>query len=92
METKRKFKIDYILEKLLVHLNRNEVLLNNRDQLDQKYVSKLYNRDIVSEYQSNSVKFKGTIIGIDDQGFLLIKKEDNVVYKFNAKEIKTIIK
>ena len=92
LQTKHKFKIDYILEKLLVHLNKNEVLLNNRDQLDQKYVNKLYNKDIVSEYQSNGVKFKGTIIGIDDLGLLMIRKEDNLVYKFNAKEIKTIIK
>ena len=92
LETKSRFEIDYILEKLLIHLDRNKILLDHRVQLDQKYVSKLYNRNAISEYQSKGIKFKGTIIGVDDLGLLLIRKEDNIVYKFNAKEIKTIIR
>lgn len=92
LETKSRFEIDYILEKLLIHLDRNKILLDHRVQLDQKYVSNLYNRNAISEYQSKGVKFKGTIIGVDDLGLLLIRKEDNIVYKFNAKEIKTIIR
>ena len=92
LETKSRFKIDYILEKLLIHLDRNKILLDHRVQLDQKYVSNLYNRNAISEYQSKGVRFKGTIIGVDDFGLLLIRKEDNIVYKFNTKEIKTIIK
>lgn len=87
---KKKFKISLILEKLLIHLKKNNDILSDRELINQLYQRNLYNKDIVSLYESKGRKFKGILVGVSDLGLLLIQKENDEIVKFNLKEIKMI--
>ena len=85
---KKHFKIDLILNKLLCHLKRNN-LVSNRALINKKYQDNLYRKDVISIYETQGLKFKGTIVGVNDLGLLLVRKNNKIV-KFNLKEIKMI--
>ena len=89
IELKKQFKINLILDNLLSHLKRNN-LVRNRTLTNKKYEDNLYRKDIVSEYENQGVKFKGTIVGVNDLGLLLVRKNDDKIVEFNLKEIKMI--
>ena len=83
------FKIDLILNKLLCHLKRNN-LVSNRALTNKKYQDNLYRKDVISVYETQGLKFKGTIVGMNDLGLLLVRKKNDKIVKFNLKEIKMI--
>ena len=89
IELKKHFKIDLILNKLLCHLKRNN-LVSNRALTNKKYQDNLYRKDVISVYETQGLKFKGTIVGVNDLGLLLVRKKNDKIVKFNLKEIKMI--
>ena len=62
-------------------LNKNEI-----NQIKYDYQSKLFQKNEACEYEDQNGKFKGEIIGINDNGFLLIKVE-NETREYGIKEI-----
>ena len=89
IELQKHFKIDLILNELLRHLKRNN-LVSNRSVTNKKYQDNLYKKDVINIYENQGVKFKATLVGVNDLGLLLLRKENNKIVKFNLKEIKMI--
>lgn len=60
------------------------------DAIDKDYFSKLLNYDNWAEYQHENQVFKGKIVDVMDEGYLILETEDGNFQKFGFGEIKQL--
>ncbi len=86
----KKFDINQIKNYILQSLsNRIECFrIGKSNQKD--YLELLYLKDTKALFESNNHSFQGVILGVDQQGALLIECEDNTVEVFRHQEVKFV--
>lgn len=83
------FEIDYFLELLIMEMNRNFELIQRSDfsTLKRKYSEHLFRLNVESTYSDLNGEFTGKILGVNEQGQLLVFRNGSVV-DYGIKEIK----
>ena len=89
IELKKNFILKEIKFKLLKSLKNNIEMYREGKSFDLKYIHKLYMKDKVSVFESNSIKFNGIIRGVEDNGKLIVETRGSVK-KFAMNEIKML--
>ena len=92
-ETTNNITKELILEELLIQLNTNFQLLNQKQysKLKSNYLEKLWLLGVPSLFESNKDKFTGIIRGTDEFGRLQIE-QNHQVKTYDLKEVKFILR
>ena len=56
-------------------------------EIDDEYEQLLFQRGYWSSYSSKEGDFEGKILGVDENGLLMIETRDNTIIKFDYKEV-----
>lgn len=88
LELNKSYLIDEELIKLSKAIEKSYSLLKQGEQREQRktYTDRLYRLDQVATYEINGVRVKGEIIGINEEGKLLVNFDGHVT-DFGHKEI-----
>ncbi len=92
-KTPLKFNLEYILHKILKHLEYYYLCTKKGDFTSQKqeYFSHLFQYDIWANYElPNGEVFLGKIIDINQEGYIEIQTEEMNIKSFGLKEIKFV--
>ena len=89
IELKKNFVLKEIKFKLLNSLKKNIEMYREGANFDLKYIHKLYMKDKVSVFESDSIKFNGIIRGVKESGRLIVETSESVK-KFAMNEIKML--
>lgn len=87
---KKEIDLEEVLSLFLSKLEANIKLLNEKKytELEEKYLSNLYKRNIPSMFKTaENVLFMGKIIGVSQNGQLQIELEDETLKEFGVKEV-----
>jgi len=84
-------KLDRIMEKIFVFIEKYYLNLRSKryDFLQNEYLKRLLNYNIISNYRQNGRIFEGTIVGVEANGLLKLEV-DGELKRFNFKEIEYI--
>ena len=85
---KKEFDIAKISMQLLQFLAERMKQYRNGFSQDQDYLSSLYLKDKVAAFESKDLQFMGIIKGVNQNGKLLIKTEDDTIKAFDSQEVK----
>ena len=87
-ETAKEYKLQAILEQVLVHIENRYLQLRGGqyDQLKMLYLQRLYWFQEPHTFQRNGKLFVGMIVGIDTYGRLAIATDETIHY-FDVKEV-----
>lgn len=85
---KKEFDIAKISIQLLQFLAERMKQYRNGFSQDQDYLSSLYLKDKVAAFESKDLQFMGIIKGVNQNGKLLIKTEDDTIKAFDSQEVK----
>jgi len=85
---KKEFDIAKISMQLLQFLAERMKQYRNGFSQDQDYLSSLYLKDKVAAFESKDLQFMGIIKGVNQNGKLLIKTEDDTIKAFDRQEVK----
>lgn len=88
-QTKENYDLEEILSGLLTKLENSYHLIENKNwqQIIETYNSKLFRKDLISDFKVADEIFNGTIQSVDEFGILHVKLENNEVKSFKNKEI-----
>ncbi|MEO9806343.1 MAG: biotin--[acetyl-CoA-carboxylase] ligase [Reichenbachiella sp.] len=84
----QKTEIDEIIEKILVNLEKKylELKKGKVKLLESQYLARLYRFKVESIYETSGRIFRGSIVGVNQNGLLKIK-EDEMIHEFAFKEV-----
>lgn len=91
-QTGRQFELEEVLNKLLQIMFDSYVLIENKDweSIRETYNSRLFRRNIMSQFKKDGKIFRGKILDIDDNGSLRVETEDGMIRSFMHKEVELI--
>ncbi|MEZ4778373.1 MAG: biotin--[acetyl-CoA-carboxylase] ligase [Flavobacteriaceae bacterium] len=87
------FSLDEVFEKVLqaVLSELHQVKVSNPEAYKKQYESYLYKIGVVCAFEDIERKmFQGIIVGVSNNGLLLVKLQDNTVKEYRLKEIKML--
>jgi BirA family transcriptional regulator, biotin operon repressor / biotin---[acetyl-CoA-carboxylase] ligase len=92
LETGKLFLIKDVLNRLCICFSKWYNILNekNFDLIRIFYLSKLYRKGELSRFEISNERIIATINGINEDGRLLLEKDDGEILKINFKEVKYI--
>ncbi len=61
---------------------------NKFELLHRNYERQLFKKDKACMFEENGIKFLGKILGVTNQGLLIIEKENQIIKEYNFKEVK----
>jgi len=84
--------IDEVLSAVLLQWDVYSELLSplKKSEIDAAYLELMYGFDEWLQYQSNGLSFEGKIIGVKENGKLIVEMRDGKKKKFDLKEISLI--
>jgi len=87
--TNTQFDCETILTEVVAEINSFYELLRQGefDRIDRKYISSLYRLNEKHGFRTGSEVFEGEIIGVNDIGQLLIRRDDGQILNFHFKEV-----
>jgi len=87
--TNQHYDTDCILIEVLTAINYYYVLLREGEdeKIDQEFISVLYRLNEKHLFKAEDEVFSGEIIGINEIGQLLVRKEDDKIMDFHFKEV-----
>jgi BirA family biotin operon repressor/biotin-[acetyl-CoA-carboxylase] ligase len=87
--TNQHYDCEIILSEILSGIDWYYHLLREGKEaaIDQEFISVLYRRDEKHYYKADDDIFEGEIIGVNEIGQLLIRKNDGKVLEFHFKEV-----
>ncbi|MBC6399408.1 MAG: biotin--[acetyl-CoA-carboxylase] ligase [Ekhidna sp.] len=92
LETNRFYDIEDVIEKLLCKIEEwyDKLLREDFLEIKSQYYQRLMWFNDIHEYESDSVRFKGKITGIDEYGRLLVETINGLRRTFRIKEVEFI--
>lgn len=86
--TLKSYALDELLPDLLVHLEKNYLLLRNGHYglLKMRYLQHLFRYQEIHLFRRGDVSFRGMIVGVTDTGLLAVQIDNRLEY-FDFKEI-----
>ena len=92
LETGKEFAIDDMLDSLCKSLTKWYMILHNEDyeHISNAYSNALYKIEELVSYEIANEKIKAKIKGVNDDGKLLLEKENGELLKMNFKEVKYV--
>ena len=90
IETKKTYKVDKVLNKLVKHLNIrfNYLLLNDFNKINEDYLQNLYRINEFHKFETLNTVFEAKIKTIDKIGQLVLELKSGDIQTFGFKEIK----
>jgi len=90
--TNQHYDCEKILTEVLSGINYYYAMLRNgdEDKIDQEFISVLYRLNERHSFRAEKEVFKGEIIGGNEIGQLIIRKEDDEILQFHFKEVEFI--
>lgn len=87
--TNKHYDCEAILAEVISGINWYYDLLRKgeEDQIDMEYISHLYRLNETCKYRSENEVFEGEIIGVNEIGQLLIRRNDGKILDFHFKEV-----
>jgi BirA family biotin operon repressor/biotin-[acetyl-CoA-carboxylase] ligase len=87
--TNQHYDCEIILSEILSGINRYYALLleGQEEAIDQQFINVLYHLNEKHLYKAEDEIFEGEIIGVNEIGQLLIRKNDGEVLEFHFKEV-----
>ncbi len=91
--TNQHFDCESVLSEILSGIDRFYSLLRNgaEEQIDQEFISVLYRLNEKHWFRSEQEKFEGEIIGVNEIGQLLIRKQNGEILDFHFKEVEFLM-
>jgi BirA family biotin operon repressor/biotin-[acetyl-CoA-carboxylase] ligase len=91
--TKKQFDLDALLAQLLDGIDHYYKLLcsGNNKAINQEFESHLFRIGKIYSFNDETGPFDGTILGVNDIGQLLIRKESGEIRAYHFKEVEYII-
>ena len=89
LELKKHFSLEQVQNYLLSSLENRIKSYRNKEVLDVKYLDVLFQKDKVSCFEANSIKFNGIIRGVTERGRLIVETGD-LINNFDLKDIKML--
>ena len=86
----KKFDINQIKNYILQSLSNRIECFRIGESNQKDYLELLYLKDRKALFESNNHSFQGVILGVNQQGALLIECEDNTVEVFRHQEVKFV--
>ena len=74
---------------MLSSLENRITSYRNKEVLDVEYLDVLFQKDKVSYFEANSIKFNGIIRGVTERGRLIVES-GNLINNFDLKDIKML--
>ncbi|MDQ3050575.1 MAG: biotin--[acetyl-CoA-carboxylase] ligase, partial [Bacteroidota bacterium] len=65
-----------------------QLRLGNHNLIRETYLQHLFLYNELSKFESNGIRFQGTITGVNPDGRLVMLKEDETTILFSYKEMK----
>jgi len=86
----KEFDRDEILFQIVASIKVQIKLLeeNKFELLHRNYEQQLFKKDKAYMFEENGIKFLGKILGVTNQGLLIIEKENQIIKEYNFKEVK----
>jgi BirA family biotin operon repressor/biotin-[acetyl-CoA-carboxylase] ligase len=90
MVTGETYSLEACRIKLCRHLEKRYLQMKsqNFNLINNDYLKSLHRFYEMESYESGSEKFNGQIIDVEDEGKLVVKKENGSIYRFAFKEIR----
>ncbi len=90
LEENKNFTIPEILRTLNAMADKwyTQLRLGNHNLIRETYLQHLFLYNELSKFESNGIRFQGTITGVNPDGRLAMLKEDKTDVLFNYKEVK----
>ncbi len=87
--TNQHYDCEQILSEVLLSIDRYYSILRmgGKEQINREFVSVLYRLNEKSDFRAGNLIFKGEILGVNEIGQLMIKKEDGEIRHFHFKEV-----
>lgn len=94
MLTNQHYDREIILAEILSGINWYYALLRNGEEelIDREFISALYRINEKHFFKAENVVFEGEILGVNEIGQLLIRKNDGEVLEFHFKEVEFLQK
>ena len=89
LETDRIFNIKKMQEIIILKIQKRLGDYRNGKNIGSEYLDLLFKKDKVAVFESDFNKFNAIIRGVSDTGKLIIEKE-NLIKRFNIKELKML--
>lgn len=92
--TNQQFNCELVLAEILAGIDRYYSLLSDgsEDQIDREFISVLYRLNEKHWFRTEQEKFEGEIIGVNEIGQLLIRKQNGKILDFHFKEVEFLQK
>lgn len=90
IEADKTFSLEIVRDRLLNNIQKRIASYRLDNDLDGDYLSMLFQKDMVSKFESGSRSFIGVIRGVNDQGLIIIESE-NVARTFDLKQVRMIL-
>ncbi|MDP2335298.1 MAG: biotin--[acetyl-CoA-carboxylase] ligase [Bacteroidota bacterium] len=92
--TNQHYDCEKILTEVLSEINNHYILLREREyeRIDKEFISVLYRLNEKHYFRTENVVFEGEIIGVNEMGQLLIRREDGKILDFHFKEVEFLFK
>ena len=90
IEADKTFSLEIVRDRLLNNIQKRIASYRLDNDLDGEYLSMLFQKDMVSKFESGSRRFIGVIRGVNDQGLIIIESE-NVARTFDLKQVRMIL-
>jgi len=89
IETQKHYKLDHVFQELTAKINKEfQMLFNSKfNDIDMAYLSMLYNYDKWRRYKDKTGEFEAMIMGIGENGELILKKKYGMVQYYQFKEV-----
>ncbi|BBE16583.1 biotin--protein ligase [Aquipluma nitroreducens] len=94
MLTNQHYDREVILAEILSGINWYYALLRNREEelIDREFISALYRINEKHFFKAEDLVFEGEILGVNEIGQLIIRKNDGEVLEFHFKEVEFLQK
>ena len=89
LELNKDFSLEMIMDKLLKNLQKRIADYRLGNNLDSEYLDALFQKDMLSTFESCSQIFTGIIRGVNDRGMLVIES-DRAIKTFDLNEVRMI--
>lgn len=87
--TKQHYDPETILSEILAEIDRNYLRLKNgeHEALDREFIATLFRFNEMHSFKDENGLFDGCIVGVNEIGQLLIRRQDDTISEYHFKEV-----
>ncbi len=90
--TGKEYNLDTVMEFLFKHYEKWYLRLKKSDLnlIDEAYKKLLFKLNEFSEFEQNNIRFKAKVLGVDENGLLVLEMENKTQKTFDIKDVQFI--